>query len=215
MKKQINPNTKAHLIRSAFYVLLLLAVCVIPFALAQRNTPKRSAATKSKVTATKVAATKAQLMAARERAKSVPASLIGKRQLAPQHKTASDQAQLRYDVRRAPSLPRVSQVPLRSSGPTGAGPISVPPRPKGVQAVLYDHTTTPGALLACPRRLPIFRPSAPILLTTLLCPEVRLGMWTRSTPMGFTSMAQDPPPIGMSSFTPTAVAFLVRKFTAR
>jgi hypothetical protein len=38
MKKQLNPTVKAHLIRSAFYVLLLVAVCVIPFALAQRNT---------------------------------------------------------------------------------------------------------------------------------------------------------------------------------
>src|SRR5439155_9744794 len=44
MKKQINPTIKAHLIRSAFYLLLLLAVCVIPFALAQRNAAKRSAA---------------------------------------------------------------------------------------------------------------------------------------------------------------------------
>src|SRR2546421_1004151 len=44
MKKQINPSIKAHLIRSAFYVILLLAVCVIPFALAQRNTTKHSAA---------------------------------------------------------------------------------------------------------------------------------------------------------------------------
>src|SRR6266567_9114782 len=43
MKKQINPTIKAHLIRGAFYVLLLLAVCVIPFALAQRDT-KRSVA---------------------------------------------------------------------------------------------------------------------------------------------------------------------------
>src|SRR5262245_1072959 len=42
MKKQTNPNIKAHLIRSAFYVLLLLAVCVIPFALAQRHTTGRS-----------------------------------------------------------------------------------------------------------------------------------------------------------------------------
>ena len=40
MKKQTNPDIKAHLIRSAFYVLLLLAVCVIPFALAQRNVGK-------------------------------------------------------------------------------------------------------------------------------------------------------------------------------
>src|SRR6267378_8442768 len=49
MKKQINPTIKAHLIRSAFYVLLLLAVCVIPFALAQRNTTKRSAAAQKHV----------------------------------------------------------------------------------------------------------------------------------------------------------------------
>src|SRR6266446_609814 len=45
MKKQINPTIKAHLIRGAFYLLLLLAVCAIPFALAQRNTIKRSPAT--------------------------------------------------------------------------------------------------------------------------------------------------------------------------
>ena len=42
MKKQINPRIKAHLIRGAFYLLLLLAVCAIPFALAERNTAKRS-----------------------------------------------------------------------------------------------------------------------------------------------------------------------------
>ena len=46
MKKQINPTIKAHLIRSAFYVLLLLAVCVIPFALAQRNTGSKNTASK-------------------------------------------------------------------------------------------------------------------------------------------------------------------------
>src|SRR5438874_10649868 len=47
MKKQINPNIKAHLIRGSFYVILLLAVCVIPFALAQsrsRGTTRQSAA---------------------------------------------------------------------------------------------------------------------------------------------------------------------------
>src|SRR6266496_2031385 len=44
MKKQINPTTKAHLIRGAFYLLLLLAVCAIPFALAQRNATTRSVA---------------------------------------------------------------------------------------------------------------------------------------------------------------------------
>src|SRR6266513_1816294 len=38
MKKQINPAIKAHLIRGAFYLLLLVAVCAIRFALAERNT---------------------------------------------------------------------------------------------------------------------------------------------------------------------------------
>jgi hypothetical protein len=37
MKKQTNP----HLLRGAFFLLLLLAVCVIPFALAQRGIGKR------------------------------------------------------------------------------------------------------------------------------------------------------------------------------
>ena len=41
MKKQIDPTIKAHLIRGAFY-LLLLAVCAIPFALAQRNGGKQT-----------------------------------------------------------------------------------------------------------------------------------------------------------------------------
>jgi N-acetylneuraminic acid mutarotase len=59
MKKQINPTIKAHLIRSACYVLLLLAVCVIPFALAQRNT-KRNAA-KLYMTATAMARQAAQV----------------------------------------------------------------------------------------------------------------------------------------------------------
>ena len=40
MKKQINPNVKVHLSRGALYLLLLLAVSLIPFALAQRTTAK-------------------------------------------------------------------------------------------------------------------------------------------------------------------------------
>ena len=43
MKKQINPTIKAHLIRGAFYLLLLVAVCAIPFALAQRSAANRGA----------------------------------------------------------------------------------------------------------------------------------------------------------------------------
>ena len=44
MKKQTKHSIKAHLIWSALILLLLLAVCVIPFTLAQRNTGKQSAA---------------------------------------------------------------------------------------------------------------------------------------------------------------------------
>ncbi|PYK25917.1 MAG: hypothetical protein DME52_07460 [Verrucomicrobia bacterium] len=42
MKKPINRHVNAHFIRGAFYVLLLLAVCLIPFALAQRTVSKRT-----------------------------------------------------------------------------------------------------------------------------------------------------------------------------
>jgi len=42
MEKQINPTIKAHLLRSGFYVILLSAVCVIPFALGQRDTTGRN-----------------------------------------------------------------------------------------------------------------------------------------------------------------------------
>ena len=42
MKTQINRTIKAHLVRGAFYLILLLAVCVIPFALAQRDTTGRN-----------------------------------------------------------------------------------------------------------------------------------------------------------------------------
>src|SRR6266516_4856196 len=44
MKKQTEQNIKAHLVRGAFYLLVLAAVCVIPFALGQRTTTKQSAA---------------------------------------------------------------------------------------------------------------------------------------------------------------------------
>jgi hypothetical protein len=40
MKTRINPTTRAHLVRGAFYLLLLLALCAIPFALAQRSMSK-------------------------------------------------------------------------------------------------------------------------------------------------------------------------------
>jgi hypothetical protein len=58
MKKQINPTIKAHLIRSAFYLLLLLGVLAIPFALAQsrsRGTTRQSVANPATQTSTSLA----------------------------------------------------------------------------------------------------------------------------------------------------------------
>lgn len=46
MKTQSDRTIHAHLLRSGFYMLLFLAVCVIPFALAQRNTTGRTFATR-------------------------------------------------------------------------------------------------------------------------------------------------------------------------
>src|SRR6476620_6303610 len=42
MKRQISSTIKAHLIRGAFYLLLLIAICAIPFALAQRKAAKHT-----------------------------------------------------------------------------------------------------------------------------------------------------------------------------
>ncbi len=63
MKKQINPTIKAHLTRGAFYLLVLLAVCAIPFALAQRAGTKQRIAKQSMIkpaVAKRTAANKAQ-----------------------------------------------------------------------------------------------------------------------------------------------------------
>src|SRR5437762_5042290 len=74
MKKQINPTIKAHLIRSSFYVLLLLAVCVIPFTLAQRNAGKQSAAQRTGLAPSASRSVLAQKPAANSSGKSTSAA---------------------------------------------------------------------------------------------------------------------------------------------
>ena len=132
MKKQINPTIKAHLIRSAFYLLLLLAVCAIPFALAQsrsRGTTNRSVAKSANNPNTvaklaTVAAERTKLSNVHSKAASQP-------------NTSS--SLLPYDVRSGPSLPRMSDVPQRTSGVGAAHIIPMPPAPKAPQVVLYDR----------------------------------------------------------------------------
>src|SRR5213080_5401353 len=51
--KKSNPTIKAQILRSAFYLLLLLGICAIPFALAKRSFDGRTTpATPSKQTQT-------------------------------------------------------------------------------------------------------------------------------------------------------------------
>ena len=69
MKKRIDPTIKAHLVRGAFYLLLLLALCAIPFALAQRDTNTRTAA--------KLRTTAMMNLAAAGAKSGVPPSLAG------------------------------------------------------------------------------------------------------------------------------------------
>jgi hypothetical protein len=119
MKKQVHPVIKAHVIRSACYVLLLLAVCVIPFALAQRNTTERS------VTAQTHAANK--LQGAPNSDPAMP---------------ATDQSLLFQDV---PSNRPAAQLPKASSGP-GVRPILIKPIPKFPEVILYDQLDNPGTV---------------------------------------------------------------------
>src|SRR6266487_3777676 len=121
MKKQINPTIKAHLIRSAFYLLLLVAVCAIPFALAQsrsRGTAKQSL--------TKPVA-RANVTANRDFSRAIgPATL-------------PDAASGIVGNTTGPTLPRTSQIPLASSGAIGGHFVQVPPSPAAPQVVLYDQ----------------------------------------------------------------------------
>src|SRR6266481_8353269 len=125
MKKQINPTLKAHLIRGAFYLLLLLAVCAIPFALAQRNATKRGVASKF-----------APVPRASGAGVNAKAAL--------QAKTGSQL--LPYDVRGVPDLPRISELPQKTSGARAAHIIPIPRPPKAPQVVLYDQYNNAGSL---------------------------------------------------------------------
>src|SRR5438552_1165571 len=117
MKKQINPTIKAHLIRGAFYLLLLVAVCAIPFALAQRNATKRGVVNPARN------ANVAAKFAGVPHASGVTKLAGTHSQAASQYKPGS--RLLPYDVRGVPDLPRMSHVPQKTSG--GGGPCTLGP----------------------------------------------------------------------------------------
>jgi len=85
------------------------------------------------------------------------------------------------DVRQLPpSLPRTSQVPLRTTGPLAAHVVSRLPKPKAPQVVLYDQYDNASANATLSATFDDFPTSVPISLTTLSCPEVRPGTSSRS-----------------------------------
>src|SRR6266498_1472561 len=120
MKKQINPTIKAQILRSAFILLSLVAVCAIPFSLAQRNTTKRSVAKP----------------AAKPNLALVPTA-TGMQAASPAGRPVSPQ--LPYDVRNQPNLPRISEVPQTTSGARAAHILPILRPPKAPQVVLYDQ----------------------------------------------------------------------------
>ena len=122
MKKQINPTIKAHLIRGAFYLLLLLAVCAIPFALGQRNAKKSAA--------------KPNVAAGLKMAQAAPPSTGAVS--APSRKAPiTSKAQLPNDVMAIPAPP--SQYPMATGSATSLRPVRVLRMPNLPRVVLYDQ----------------------------------------------------------------------------
>ena len=119
MKKQLNPTIKAHLIRGAFYLLLLLAVCAIPFALAQRNATKRPVINP----------------AAKPNA---PANMYN-----PQVANRADGAVSDQPLPKIPAMD-ASQLPKASTGPIGVPSFRVMPVPKLPAVTLYDQYNNAG-----------------------------------------------------------------------
>src|SRR5947208_7353785 len=118
MKKQINPTIKAHLLRSAFYLLLLVAVCAIPFALAQRNAAKRSVAKPSIEP-------------------NVPANRDFSRATGPVTLPDASSGIVPSGNTGAPLLGE--QAPTVSSGAIGVRKLGILPYPNAPQVILYDQ----------------------------------------------------------------------------
>ena len=201
MKKQINPTIKAHLIRSAFYLLLLLAVCAIPFALAQRNAAKQSMnkpATPSN-------------------------SLTPLSKLKPASKPGT--AEQKTPVKKKGVPLSAGAAPRQLSGPVSKF-LKSPAAGRLARSCCAFCRSRKLRRWCCMINTTTLRPQPPIhrssrtslrlatlLLMTLSCLEDRLGLCSRSTPTEFLLIFPDlaSPTISMSSSTPTARAFLVRR----
>jgi hypothetical protein len=152
MKKQINPKIKAHLIRSACYVLLLVAVFVIPFALAQsrsRGTTKHSVARPSVAHGTTVAS--GAVKAGPPSSSAAAGTMLQGRQTAPRVATApTSQAEMRSDVEPVRSLSQSQSADSAINHVAPLGPKEKPARPllKPRQAPGgFDCNNAPGIII--------------------------------------------------------------------
>src|SRR2546423_13983240 len=123
MKKQIHPSIKAHLLWSALILLSLLAVCAIPFALAQRQAKQNVANSSVKIDA---AGKQAPLQHAPPSTGAVGASAA--------------ESPAGIPVQGHAGLPATSNV----AAPASAIAVRInPPAPAAPNVVLYDQINNP------------------------------------------------------------------------
>src|SRR6266513_877627 len=122
MKKQTKHTVKAHLLWSALILLVLVAVCAIPFALGQRQATKRTVANSS-----------VTIHAAGNPMQNAPPS-TGAVGVSSAQSPAGNPGNNQL------------QVPKVSSGPMGVPSFRLPSVPKLPNVTLYDQLNNPGTL---------------------------------------------------------------------
>src|SRR6266567_5611435 len=122
MKKQTKHSVKAHLLWSALILLVLVALCAIPFALGQRQATKRTVANSS-----------------------VNMGAAGNQN--PMQNAPPSTGAVGANVAQSPAgIPVTDRVPKVSSGPMGIPSFRLPSVPKLPNVTLYDQLNNPGTI---------------------------------------------------------------------
>jgi len=177
MKTRSNATIKAHLIRGAFYLLLLIAVCAIPFALAQfssRGTTRRGVANQASNAnmAVKFA------IASRASGAAQATKLSGAHPKAASQSNAGSRL-LPYDVRGVPDVPTGS--PTCTPGGTPGPWMAASPYPTTIGRYGFAQTAT---------YLYVFGGvSDGTRVNAVNSLNLATGMWESRAPMPFTSEA--------------------------
>jgi len=126
MKKQINPSIKAHLLRSPLILLSLLAVCAMPFALAQSRSPGATEQNVVQPVANQAPAGNLYLPFSSARA--------------PEPAEAEPAWQSRF--------------PTKMISSAGVARLPIVPYPKAPEVVLYDQLNNPGTASTASQEFP-------------------------------------------------------------